>query len=113
VTIECAFDANGPDILADKIQGGQVLINLITNAAQAMDGKPGRIEIEVDAVDLADPGRMSQMHLQPGKYARVNVRDSGHGMDAVTLGRIRDLIFKPNAEGEYCETVDRVAIDRG
>lgn len=56
-----------PNILADATQIHQILLNLCTNAWQALEGKPGRIEIclESAVVDAASTGGAA-----PGRYVR-------------------------------------------
>jgi len=60
-TIECSFAADVPAILADPVQVDQVLINLITNATHAMDGRAGRIAVHAQALRIgaAAPGNAS------------------------------------------------------
>jgi CheY-like chemotaxis protein len=99
IAIECAFDPCVPEILADAIQVEQVLINVITNAAQAMDGKPGRIVISVERKELSGPGALAPHHLKPGEYAFVTVRDSGPGMEAATLERVFEPFFTTKPVG--------------
>lgn len=99
IAIECAFDPLIPEILADAIQVEQVLINVITNAAQAMDGKPGRILIDVELKELSAPGALAPHGLKPGDYALVTVSDSGPGMDAATLERVFEPFFTTKPVG--------------
>ena len=82
-----------PTISADPTQLHQILMNLCTNAWQALDGRPGRIDIDVAGVP-APEGRA------PGPYARLRVTDTGHGMDAGTIERIFDPFFTTKAPGE-------------
>jgi PAS domain S-box-containing protein len=87
------IDAETPTISADPTQIHQILMNLCTNAWQALDGLPGRIEIDVAGVP-APEGR------PPQRYARLRVTDTGHGMDAATIERIFDPFFTTKAPGE-------------
>jgi PAS domain S-box-containing protein len=88
------IDADTPTISADPTQIHQILMNLCTNAWQALDGRPGRIEIDVAGVP-APQGRA------PMRYARLRVTDTGHGMETGTIERIFDPFFttKPPGEG--------------
>jgi signal transduction histidine kinase/CheY-like chemotaxis protein len=83
--------AIGPGTLpvkADPSQVQQVIINLATNACDAMpDG--GRLTIETSAFDRDDG--VAGPPLTPGRYALLEVRDTGVGMDADT----RRLAFNP------------------
>ena len=88
-------------ILADPTQIHQVLMNLCTNAAYAMQTDGGQLmvkvaEIEADAALAAEvPG------LQPGPYVVLSVSDTGQGMDKVLIERIFEPYFttKPPSEG--------------
>jgi PAS domain S-box-containing protein len=107
LSVRCAPDA--PKVLADATQVEQVLLNLCTNAWQAMQGRerPGLIEISLDAHCAAGEEHRGPEHgagrvvLYPGRYARLTVRDNGPGMDAATRERIFDPFFttKPVGEG--------------
>jgi CheY-like chemotaxis protein len=101
VRIECRCAADTPSVLADPTQVQQVVLNLGTNAAHAMEGQPGRIDILVESVTLDDASTQSNFSLRPGRYARVVVSDTGRGMDSATLRRIFEPFFttKPPGKG--------------
>jgi two-component system cell cycle sensor histidine kinase/response regulator CckA len=85
------------EVVADPGQLEQVVLNLAINARDAMpDG--GRLEIEVRRSNQDDPGtpRGSQRD-----YACLQVRDSGHGMDADTIARALEPFYttKPPGKG--------------
>ena len=95
--VECAADV--PVVLADPTQLHQALMNLCTNAWHALEGRPGRIAIQVSAHQV-DPS-FSKLHpdLLPGRYARITVTDNGKGMDAATMERIFEPFFTTKAVG--------------
>jgi PAS domain S-box-containing protein len=88
------------DVVGDSTQIQQVLMNLCTNAYQSMRELGGRLEVGLDETELAvgDP-RLGE-GLPPGRYARIEVRDTGCGMDRVTLERIFEPYFSTKAIGE-------------
>jgi two-component system cell cycle sensor histidine kinase/response regulator CckA len=94
IHIEAAIGA-APAVLADPSQLYQVIINLVTNAAQAIGGGIGRIVVEVSA---ASDDSLAQA---PNGALRLAVSDSGSGMDEATLRRIFEPFFttKPVGEG--------------
>jgi signal transduction histidine kinase/CheY-like chemotaxis protein len=76
----------------------QVIMNLCTNAAQAMAGH-GNIDVALDLVALDTEQVLSHGALAAGRYVRLTVRDSGHGMDAATLDRIFEPFFTTKEVG--------------
>ncbi|MEX2197462.1 MAG: ATP-binding protein [Burkholderiales bacterium] len=101
IRIECRCAADTPSVLADSTQVTQVLLNLATNAAQAMVGRPGSIDIRVEGITLDETSVRLDLNLRSGRYARIVVSDTGHGMDAATRRRIFEPFFttKPAGEG--------------
>jgi len=90
---------DSPNVLADRTQLHQVLMNLVANAAQAIGRQPGRIEISLTGAILS--GEATVAGLAPGRYARLGVTDNGPGIDAATRQHIFDPFFttKPVGEG--------------
>jgi PAS domain S-box-containing protein len=87
-------------VLANSTEVHQVLINLCSNAAHAMRGKPGRLEIGLRVVQVAAKSAESLPGLAPGRYARLSVGDTGHGMDEKTVERIFEPFFTTKLPGE-------------
>jgi signal transduction histidine kinase/FixJ family two-component response regulator len=77
-------------VLADPVQLEQVIINLATNARDAMSGG-GKLTIETGIVEVAGPGEPDAPPVRPGVHVVLAVRDTGVGMDAET----RRLAFHP------------------
>jgi PAS domain S-box-containing protein len=83
-----------PAIFADGSQVRQVLLNLITNASEALGDSPGRIVLRTGSKDLdrADLGGYALGdRLAPGRYIHFEVEDNGCGM----ADGIRSRIFEP------------------
>ena len=78
------------DAHATQIQ--EVLINLCTNAVHAMDEK-GKVRIGLELVDIDEEEIPASFESVPGKFVRLSVEDSGHGMSPETQRRIFDLFF--------------------
>lgn len=89
-------------VLADGTQVEQVLMNLSTNAWQALCGSTGRIEVTLDRYEGDAPEGLAAGFgtWQPGRYARVTVRDNGCGMDADTTQRIFEPFFTTKSKGD-------------
>jgi two-component system cell cycle sensor histidine kinase/response regulator CckA len=95
-----------PAVFADPTQIQQVLINLGTNAVQAMSEHGGDLTIRVAPVTVtADQaiawGGPNGNTMSTGPYVRISVIDTGHGMDGETLKKIFDPFFttKPPGKG--------------
>jgi two-component system cell cycle sensor histidine kinase/response regulator CckA len=89
--------AEGPQtIWMDSGQLTQVLLNLVTNARDATTGA-GRVIIRVSSVGPA----IAAEELVPADWVRLEVEDTGHGMDAATQERIFEPYFttKQSAQG--------------
>jgi signal transduction histidine kinase/ActR/RegA family two-component response regulator len=85
-------------VLGEPSRLQQVIMNLCTNAAQAMAGD-GVIDVALDLVALDTERALSHGALSAGRYVRLTVRDSGHGMDAATQERIFEPFFTTKAVG--------------
>lgn len=87
-------------VFADPTQVEQALINLCANAWQAMDGRPGHIEINADEVVLDRDAAERHAGLAPGRYVHLTVTDDGPGMDEVTAKRVFEPFFTTKPEGQ-------------
>jgi PAS domain S-box-containing protein len=87
-------------ILGDSTQIHQVLMNLGTNAAHAMDERGGVLEVSVAGVDLNFNTLSSDLGLIPGPYLKLSVSDTGHGIDPDIIERIFDPFFTTKRPGE-------------
>jgi PAS domain S-box-containing protein len=80
-------------VLADPIQIHQVIMNLCTNAYQAMEEEGGVLEISLATIEIDDEESNSYPDLESGKYQRLTVADTGVGMDRNTLDRVFEPFF--------------------
>jgi signal transduction histidine kinase/CheY-like chemotaxis protein len=80
-------------ILADATHMHQIIMNLCTNASYAMLNSGGILEVILDVV-TADRKLTKQVpNLKKGKYVRLSLSDTGHGMDIKTKERIFEPFF--------------------
>lgn len=90
-----------PEILADPAQVHQVLMNLGTNAVQAMRGTPGRLSFRAEQIEVGAELQAQHPDLKPGSYVRLTLQDTGPGMSPEVQRRIFEPFFttKPPGEG--------------
>lgn len=91
-------------VAVDQAQMSQVLVNLLTNALEALSDQGGRIivtteNIVVDGRTQPDPGFWRLQWLAPGRYVRLAVADDGCGMDAAVLQRVCEPFFSTKFQG--------------
>lgn len=100
VEIGYRFEDGLPPIVADATQIRQVLMSLMTNAAEALGATGGSIAVRADVVDDVplDGFRLADADLA-GPYVRLEVEDSGAGMDGDTLANLFDPFFTTKFTG--------------
>lgn len=89
-----------PSTVGDPTQLLQVLVNLVTNARDAI-GETGRISITASTLDIVDEYTSVSHAAAPGTYVQIAVEDSGHGMPAHVAEKIFEPFFttKPHGKG--------------
>jgi two-component system, cell cycle sensor histidine kinase and response regulator CckA len=96
------FAPNLPAVEVDATQIRQVVMNLITNASDALGDEPGSIAIRTCVVDVADPPAVAEpgrVGLVAGPYVVLEVADTGSGMDASTQEKMFDPFFTTKFAG--------------
>lgn len=84
--------------MADAGQIHQALMNLCTNSLHALDQTRGSIGIHVDAAIISQYARDSMnLQIEPGRYIRLSVEDTGPGIDPEIADRIFDPFFTTKA----------------
>lgn len=104
LNIHCAPDT--PPVWADAVQMEQIVINLVSNAVQAMQATGGRIDINLDSVALdaglveLQPELRSVRAASPECVLRLSVTDNGPGMTEETARRVFEPFFTTKRTGE-------------
>jgi PAS domain S-box-containing protein len=105
-----------PAIDADVAQMQQVILNLITNASEAIEGKSGVISMSTGMMQVNTDylnGCVGSEKLVPGRYVSLEVSDSGCGMDAATQKKIFDPFFTTKFTGRGLGMSAMLGIVRG
>jgi signal transduction histidine kinase len=99
VTFESEYAGELPAIEVDRDQMEQVLLNLLTNATQAVQ-VGGHITVRTSATAVASD-EATRRELEPGRYIEIAVVDDGVGMDEPTRQRVFEPFFttKPMGRG--------------
>lgn len=97
ITVRAHCAENLPPVAADAGVLTQIILNLATNARDAMPGG-GVLSLEAEALDVGAV-TADRVPGKPGRYVRVCVTDTGVGMDRATLERAFEPFFTTKAAG--------------
>jgi PAS domain S-box-containing protein len=86
-------------VMADPIQIHQLVMNLITNAYQAVEDEGGNISVGLRESHLDDDNLTGRM-IAPGRYAELIVYDTGSGIDPTVMDKIFEPYFTTKAQGK-------------
>lgn len=97
VVLERALDAPGTRLRGDPAQVFEAVMNLCTNAMQAMPAG-GRLTVRTAAVHVPVARVLSHSRLETGNYLKLAVRDEGTGMTPAVMERLFEPFFTARAE---------------
>jgi PAS domain S-box-containing protein len=101
-TIEIRQNIN-PDcetVLADPTEIHQLIMNVCTNAYQAMREAGGVLNISLQPIELTEKDFGKKIHLEPGSYLILEIADTGIGMTKDVQDRIFEPYFTTKGKGE-------------
>ncbi|MBW2277787.1 MAG: response regulator [Deltaproteobacteria bacterium] len=102
-------------VLGDPGQLHQVVMNLCTNAYQAMGQAGGELGVALEVIELDQAFAGAHPPLKPTRHVHVTISDTGHGMTRETIDRIFDPFFTTKSEGGGTglglATVQRIVAD--
>jgi len=90
------------ETMAIKVDPGQieqVIVNLMTNARDSMP-EGGAIDVEIKPVTLTETPPGASLAIEPGRFAKLLVRDTGVGMDEDTISRAFEPFFTTKEVGK-------------
>ncbi len=110
------LDNDLPAVEADVTQMRQLIMNLITNASDALDDQPGTINVSTGATEV-DPAYLAETFIEEelpsGLYVHLEVSDTGMGMDKATRAKIFDPFFTTKFAGRGLGLAAVLGIIRG
>ncbi len=86
-------------VMVDPGQMEQVIVNLVTNARDAMP-EGGAIDVTIEPVILTEMPPGASLPIEPGHFALLSVRDTGTGMDEETISRAFEPFFTTKEIGQ-------------
>ena len=93
VKFDLSIDKNCAPVIADPTQIHQIVMNLCTNAYQAMQDNGGLLKVSLQNVTISSQETKNFSGLNEGKYVLLTVSDTGHGMERTIMQRIFDPFF--------------------
>ena len=116
VVLRYNFAPDLASVKGDAAQLRQVVMNLITNASEAIDAQGGIVSVSTGMVEV-DESELAATYiddkLPAGEYVYLEVSDTGSGMDAETVERIFDPFFSTKFTGRGLGLAAAVGIVRG
>jgi nitrogen-specific signal transduction histidine kinase/ActR/RegA family two-component response regulator len=88
------------NVMGDATQINQIMMNLVTNAADAMSEKGGLLEVTLDKIILQKEKACFDWVLSPGPYIRLRMRDTGEGIKPEIMNRIFDPYYTTKEAGK-------------
>jgi two-component system cell cycle sensor histidine kinase/response regulator CckA len=94
--------ADLPGVMLDKLQIREVILNLLINAAEALEGKNGQITLKTGEIELGATGLKRLLLAQkipPGHYVYLELADTGCGFDEEARVKIFDPFYTTKFQG--------------
>jgi two-component system cell cycle sensor histidine kinase/response regulator CckA len=105
-----------PPVEADRTQLQQLVMNLVINGGEAIGDEPGTLTVRVRVdqfTERREQPRTEGFPIAPGEYVRIDVTDTGGGMDAETRARIFEPFFTTKFLGRGLGLSAALGIVRG
>ena len=87
-------------VMADRNQIHQLVMNLCSNAYQALENETGSITVSLDSVTVDEQLSRNHPNLHTGRYVRLSIQDTGHGIERGRLDRIFEPFYTTRTVGK-------------
>ncbi len=99
VIVETDIGSLAGSVAIDPVRLKQVVDNLLQNGVDAMAGSGGVLRIRLQKVEIRETGKLEDVDMRPGNYAKLTISDSGHGISSRNLKKIFDPFFTTKEVG--------------
>jgi PAS domain S-box-containing protein len=116
ITLVIDVPEDCPQVEADRTQLQQLVMNLVINGAEAIGDEPGTLTVRVRTEQFTERRvrpRAEGFPITPGDYVRIDVTDTGEGMDEETRRRIFEPFFTTKFLGRGLGLSAALGIVRG
>ena len=100
IEIEKNIDESSAVLIGDPSSIHQIVMNLVTNAAQSIKKDTGIIRISLTSERLDETDLAENNHATPGMFIKLTVQDNGSGIDPSSINRIFDPFFTTKEVGK-------------
>ncbi len=101
IQLKTQIMTNCHPILANPIQIHQVLMNLCSNAKDAIGEASGTLSVSLTEIEVTEDGAIKGCpQIISGAYLDLEIRDTGCGMDDLTLSKLFDPFFTTKEKGK-------------
>ena len=100
IKIETYLNEKVYPVMADPTQIHQVIMNICTNAYQAIPDQRGKIVISLNKLRISRFMSKGYPQLKPGKYVEIIISDTGHGISKTIIEKVFDPYFTTKKSGE-------------
>jgi PAS domain S-box-containing protein len=100
IEIRQEMDGSFGKINVDATQIHQIIMNLCVNAGHAMGDSGGILRVSLQEMDHVEAGTSLFAELTPGRYQKISISDTGHGIPKADMERIFDPFFTTKEKGK-------------
>ena len=99
IQLPLTITTNDDYVFADPIELQQIIMNLASNAAHAMQEAGGELSIELSSASFTRDSLLPDPEMEPGDYVKLTVKDTGTGMTEEVRKRIFEPFFTTRKQG--------------